>query len=92
MGEKCYPVLSISWERAFLFLSSYIFRIIGPFIFFNPHGMHFIHATCDLTLMNSPITKLFCYSDDCKEKESHHSRFLRYFDFAQYDKNEHFLL
>ena len=31
-----------------------------------PHGMHFIHAMCDLTQINSPITKpKFCHSEPC---------------------------
>ena len=31
----------------------------------DPHGMIFIHASCDQPLMNSPITKLlkFCHSE-----------------------------
>ena len=32
----------------------------------DPHGMIFIHASCDQPLMNSPITKLkFCHSEPC---------------------------
>ena len=37
----------------------------------DPHGMIFIHISCDQPLMNSPITKLkFCHSDDQREEES----------------------
>ena len=36
----------------------------------DPHGMIFIHASCDQPLMNSPITKLkFCHSERSEESK-----------------------
>ena len=37
----------------------------------DPHGMIFIHASCDQPLMNSPITKLkFCHSERSEESNN----------------------
>ncbi|MBO7271796.1 MAG: hypothetical protein J6U89_02850, partial [Bacteroidaceae bacterium] len=50
----------------------------------DPHGMIFIHASCDQPLMNSPITKLsFVILSNAKNL---YEAFWRCFDFAQHDK------
>ena len=37
----------------------------------DPHGMIFIHASCDQPLMNSPITKLrFVILNECEESQN----------------------
>ena len=43
----------------------------------DPHGMIFIHASCDQPLMNSPITKLKVLSFRTLCEESHYSRIQR---------------
>ncbi|MBE6296090.1 MAG: hypothetical protein E7086_06285 [Bacteroidales bacterium] len=50
----------------------FIFALsLTRFAFRNPPGMSFAHASCDLLLQNSSITKLkFCHSDDRREEES----------------------
>ena len=51
----------------------------------DPHGMIFIHASCDQPLMNSPITKLiFVILSNAKNL---YKSFWRCFDFAQHDKD-----
>ena len=41
----------------------------------DPHGMIFIHASCDQPLMNSPITKLrFVILNECEESQNANKR------------------
>ncbi len=50
----------------------------------DPHGMIFIHTSCDQPIMNSPITKLsFVILSNAKNL---YKAFWRCFDFAQHDK------
>ena len=49
----------------------------------DPHGMIFIHASCDQPLMNSPITKLsFVIPTERSDEESQKYREIRDFSHS----------
>ena len=69
MPLLCNSIFAMSLARSFLS---------------DPHGMIFIHASCDQPLMNSPITKLsFVILSEVEESLKHWSRYLRY---GRYDR------
>ena len=50
----------------------------------DPHGMIFIHASCDQPLMNSPITKLrFVILNECEESQRTNKRCFAMFSMTK---------